>query len=270
MRTLTLTALLGAAAVAALPTAAAQVPPGEQPARVASIPLDPPDVELGEEFRDDDYGFSFRLPKGFELLPDADLQRLRETDIVPEDQLPEVDGKKARVQVWKFENREGANIYVLMNEPPVAIESPTHLRGAINEPDKQRGRPIENVGKLYQFQARGSRIGYMVSREFGIEPGKPTTLTQSIAYLRGTNRSFIVRCTAPKETFADVEGPFQAAMVTFAILRAAIEPLQDGETDAKSTSLTSTRTVGNVVLLLVILFGGALAWRKSSVASTAS
>jgi len=253
------------ATFAAGPDVAAQVPPGQEPAQVASVRLEAPDVELGEEFVDEEYGFSMRLPKGFVLLAESELAKIRAADIIPESEMQEVDGKKARVQIWMFTHPDAGNIYVKMNEPPVSIDSPTHLRGSVNEPDKRRGRPIKNVDKLYQFQARGARTGFLVSREFGLEPGQPTAFRQSVAYLRGTNRSFIVRGTAPIEKFDQLDGPFKASMVTFGIQRGKIEPVFTGETKAKETSLTSTRTFANIGLMLLLLFGGALAWKKSSV-----
>ncbi|MFG0320352.1 MAG: hypothetical protein ACF8XB_23975 [Planctomycetota bacterium JB042] len=254
---------LAALSLAAVGEATAQ-PPSPPAPRVASIPLEPPAVELGEEFVDEESGFLFRLPVGMALVPPAELDAWRNETLVPEDQLPMIDGKRARVGGWLFRHPDGGSIFVLMNEPPVSIDSPTQLRQALAAENQAKGRPYEDHGKLYEFKARGARAGFLVTRDFGLEPGKPMQFRQHAAYLRGPDRSFLIRYTAPVEDFDRLGDAFQASMVTFAIERGTRAPVVSSETPPKAPALGSARSLGNLALLVLIVVGGLFWWKRSS------
>lgn len=240
-------------------------PPSQPAPRVASIPLVPPDVELGAEFHDEEYGFLLRLPKGMTPVTGAELEEARASTLVPESELPVLDGKPARAQIWVFKHEERGSILVLMNEPPVTIDSPTQLRHAMAAEDRAKGRPYENVGKLYEFKARGARSGFLITRDFGIEPGKPMTFRQHVAYLRGTQKSFLIRYVAPKEDFERLGEDFKASMITFAIERGTQAPVvQNTGTESKKPEFGSTRSILNVALLVLLAVGGLVWWRKSA------
>lgn len=229
--------------------------PSPAPPRVAATPLVPPNVELGEIFGDDEWGFELRLPTGMVPLPPDKMEEMRRMTIAPPEERTDADGNVGKIQVWKFESPTAA-ILIRANEPPTkGIDSPIRLRREINEPDRLRGRAVQDHGKLYEFKARGARTGFLVTRDVALEPGRAPSLRQHSAFLRGASRSYILQYMAPLEQFDEQSDDFQAAVCTFAILQES-PAATVGATPARAPEgIGSGRFIANVTLavLLVLL-----------------
>lgn len=178
--------------------------------------LNLPMLELGDSYADSEFGFEFRLPKGFSVYPDLD--QLRAAQIVPESERLGPDGKPNRVQIFLFQNQTGATILIRANDPAFKIENPAELRNTMSEADTRAGNPTRNVGKLYQFKMRGGDVGFFAEREFGSQLSRQVTHHQYMAYMRSGSRSLLVQFSAPIPEFEAVADPFKACLGSF-ILR---------------------------------------------------
>ncbi len=250
-----------ALATTVAPTASSQTPEAPRPdrARTAALKLRPPPVELGEMFKDDEFGFEFRLPKGMSILPPADLAKLRESSIAPKHERTNAEGTVGKIQVWQWFAPDGSNIFLRMHSPPVDVDSPNRLRRVVSEEDRLLGRPVEDVEKLYEFSDRGGRTGFLVTREFGVQPGRPTSFKQHTAYLRGPTRSYLVQFSAPKDRFNELEDDFKAAICTFAIHQTKDDMELTKERTKDGEGLASFRVLGNVAILAILLVLGFVA-----------
>lgn len=245
---------------------APQAPGKKKPGGEGGAPplLEGPDVELGELFKDAEWGFEFRLPKDMHAWPAERLEAFRKLAIKPEEQRKLPDGKIQKVQIFVFEDERGGSVTIEASEPPVKVESPQALRQLVHDADRRGGLLLADVGKLLQFRARGSRVGFVALREWGERGATATTDRTMLAYLTNLAVSLVVRMNAPKERFADSEAQFSSSLRSFALRENAVKPVSASELaparespgfSAPATLASAALLLGMVVLLVQLARG---------------
>jgi hypothetical protein len=224
-----------------------------------------PQGNLGEMFHDPTFDFEFRLPASMRPLAAERLDQLRSQLIAPENRHREGgdDADRMIVELFVFEDGGTGVLRVRVNRPPVmAIDSPSALRNAVNEPDRLKNRPILNVGEPGKFVTRDGRKGFFVEREFGLDPAGARTHKQATAFLRSGDRSFLVDYTDTIENFESGRADFLAAAGTFAIREGRTVAIAD-LVPSRAPARMSTMTIANFALAGLGLVGLAFVLRHN-------
>jgi hypothetical protein len=257
--------VLAASLVLAAP-AAAQSDAGEARKDVAAgaVPIKIPQGSLGEMFRDAPFDFEFRVPARMRPVAADRLEQLRAQMIPAELRHRAEDGTERRVvELFQFDDGVTGVLRIRIHRPPVlTIDSPSSLRFAVNEPDRLKGLPLENIGDPGQFLTRDGRNAYFVERELGIDPAGPRTHKQGTAFLRSKDRSFLVDYTDTIAAYDAGRDDFLAALGTFAIREGRTVAIED-LVPARAPEKMSTATIANLALAVVGLVGLVFVLRQS-------